>query len=65
MNVRDKIKDLIREYENSLNFDDGNATIEQQEETLNILNSLNFYNARLMLFCNDEIEGTEIGKDNV
>ena len=55
MNVRDKIKDLIREYENSLNFADGNATIEQQEEVLNVLSGLNFYSTRLMLFCNESV----------
>lgn len=59
MNVRAKIKDLLREYEKSLYFTDGNASTIQQAETVNILNSLRFYTTRLMIFCNDEIEGIE------
>lgn len=60
MNVRDKIKELTDEYLSSLvNVVDGNATPEQQTETLKILESLQFYTTRLLIFSNDEIEGTE------
>lgn len=59
MNVRDKINELTREYKNSLvGMVDGKATVEQQKETTEILESINFYTTRLMLFGNDEIEGT-------
>ena len=59
MNVRDKINELTDEYKNSLvAVVDGKATVEQQKETAEILESINFYTTRLMLFGNDEIEGT-------
>lgn len=59
MNARDKIKELTDEYLRSLaNVVDGNATVEQQTETLEILESLQFYTTRLLIYSNDEIEGT-------
>jgi hypothetical protein len=57
MNVRDKINSTLRDYEDSLSFPDGQASIEQQKETREILESLNFYTTRLLIFGNDEIEG--------
>jgi len=59
MNVRDKINELIQEYRDSINFPDGMASVDQQGETLEILKVLNFYTHRLLIFGNDEIEGTE------
>jgi hypothetical protein len=57
MNVRDMINKLINEYKHSLvDIVDGKATVQQQEVTLAILESLAFYTTRLMLFDNDEIE---------
>ena len=59
MNVRDKINELTSEYKASLaGMVDGGATIEQQNETMEILDLIGFYTRRLMLFGNDEIEGT-------
>ena len=59
MNVRDMINNLTYEYKKSLvGVVDGKATVEQQEEVLAILKSIEFYTIRLLVFGNDEIEGT-------
>ena len=60
MNVREMINNLTDEYKKTLvDIVDGNATVDQQEEINSILRSIAFYTTRLMLFGNDEIEGTE------
>lgn len=60
MNVRDMLNNLTDEYKQSLSgVADGAATLEQREETLKILESIRFYTIRLLMFGNDEIEGTE------
>lgn len=58
MNVRDMINKLTAEYKRSLDFADGEASVEQQTVTLELLDSIRFYTIRLMLFGNNEIEGT-------
>ena len=59
MNVRDMINNLISEYKAALSsIVDGKATIDQQQEIIEILTAINFYTNRLLLAGNDEIEGT-------
>lgn len=59
MNVRDKINSLLDEYKSSLvGVVDGAATVGQQEETLRLLYAIGFYTDRLLIFGNDETEGT-------
>ena len=59
MNVRDKINELTEEYKRSLtSVSDGEATNDEIDETMNILEALRFYTVRLLTCCNDEIEGT-------
>lgn len=59
MNVRDMINKLTDDYKKSLiGVPDGEATIEQQASVLAILEAIEFYTTRLLVFGNDEIEGT-------
>ena len=55
MHTRDMINRLTDEFKKSLpNIVDGKATHEQQAKTLEILDSIGFYTARLMIFDNQE-----------
>ena len=55
MNTRDMINRLTDDFKKSLaGIADGEATPEQQTKTLEILDSIGFYTARLMVFDNQE-----------
>lgn len=59
MNVRDMINKLIYDYQKSLiGVVDGDATVEQQETIIEILDAINYYTNRLLVIGNDEIKGT-------
>ena len=59
MNVRQMIDSLLDEYKASISaIEDGKATVDQQSISCEILSSISFYNNRLLLAGNYEIEGT-------
>ena len=61
MNVRDKINQLVVEYQKSLSvIVEGEVTAGQSEETYRILEGISFYTDRLMLFKNNS---TDLNQD--
>ena len=58
MTVKEMIENLTSELMELVSDISGAASIQQQNLAATIIESIGFYSTRLMLFGDDEIEGT-------